>query len=236
MEDLAAFNDEALARAIAASPVPVITGIGHETDFTIADFCADLRAPTPTAAAELVAQPTSAWLNLLQSAQERLQTASIRVVDTLHQRLDLATQRMGRPSEFSAKARAALAAQAQQLNASAQHFVERKGQNLQLLAINHLRDRKPESELKDDTAATDDSPTAEVMGKNEAIGMMRLLLAEMSEEDKTLLQLKYHDDLKYQAISQRTGLSVCNVGYRLHHVLKGLADALRHAGIEGSRG
>jgi len=104
------------------------------------------------------------------------------------------------------------------------------------LAINHLRDRKPESELKDDTATSDDSPTPEVMGKNEAIGMMRLLLAEMSEEDKTLLQLKYHDDLKYQQISQRTGLSVSNVGYRLHHVLKGLADALRHAGIEGSRG
>lgn len=104
------------------------------------------------------------------------------------------------------------------------------------LAINHLRDRKPESELKDDTAAADDSPTPEVMGKNEAIGMMRLLLAEMSEEDKNLLQLKYHDDLKYQQISQRTGLSVSNVGYRLHHVLKGLADALRHAGIEGSRG
>ena len=104
------------------------------------------------------------------------------------------------------------------------------------LAINHLRDRKPESELKDDTAASDDSPTPEVMGKNEAIGMMRLLLAEMSEEDKTLLQLKYHDDLRYQDISLRTGLSVSNVGYRLHHVLKGLADALRHAGIEGSRG
>jgi len=104
------------------------------------------------------------------------------------------------------------------------------------LAINHLRDRKPESELKDDTAVADDSPPPEVMGKNEAIGMMRLLLAEIPEEDKALLQLKYHDDLKYQQISQRTGLSVSNVGYRLHHVLKGLADALRHAGIEGSRG
>ena len=104
------------------------------------------------------------------------------------------------------------------------------------LALNHLRDRKPESEIKDDTAATEDSPPPEVMGKNEAIGMMRLLLAEMPDEDKNLLRLKYHDDLKYQDISQRTGLSVSNVGYRLHHVLKGLADALRHAGIEGSRG
>ncbi len=104
------------------------------------------------------------------------------------------------------------------------------------LALNHLRDQKPESELKEDTAAAEEIPPADVLGRNEAIGTMRLLLAEMSDEDRTLIRLKYNDDLKYQEISQRTGLSVSNVGYRLHHVLKGLADALRHAGIEGSRG
>ena len=58
----------------------------------------------------------------------------------------------------------------------------------------------------------------------------------MTDDDRRLIQLKYHDDLKYQEISQRTGLSVGNVGYRLHHLLKGLADSLRSAGIEGSRG
>jgi RNA polymerase sigma-70 factor (ECF subfamily) len=66
--------------------------------------------------------------------------------------------------------------------------------------------------------------------------MVRLFLAEMPPEDRNLIQLKYHDGLRYRDISRRTGLSVGNVGYRLHHVLKGLADSLRNAGIEGSQG
>jgi exodeoxyribonuclease VII large subunit len=98
IEDLWAFNDEQLARTIVASPVPLVSGVGHETDFTIADFCADLRAPTPTAAAELAAQPRADALAALALATGRLQLALQRRCDAQGQRLDLAASRLGRPS------------------------------------------------------------------------------------------------------------------------------------------
>jgi len=99
MEDLWAFNDENLARAIVNSPVPIISGVGHETDFTIADFCADLRAPTPTAAAEMCAVPQAELLSNLQLWGNALQTIAHRQLDTQEQRLDRAQARLGRPSE-----------------------------------------------------------------------------------------------------------------------------------------
>ncbi len=98
LEDLWAFNDESVVRAVAASSLPVVVGVGHETDFTLADFAADLRAPTPTAAAELCAAPQAQRLGELSYLQERLSSAVQDAIDERAQRLDLLAQRLGRPS------------------------------------------------------------------------------------------------------------------------------------------
>ena len=97
MEDLWSFNDETLARCIAQSPVPLICGLGHETDFTIADFVADVRAPTPTAAAEMAATDRGVGLEALSVLEDRLTRALQRQQDRQAQRLDSIAARLSRP-------------------------------------------------------------------------------------------------------------------------------------------
>jgi exodeoxyribonuclease VII large subunit len=119
MEDLWAFNDEELVRTMARSPVPIICGVGHETDFTLADFVADLRAPTPTAAAELVSETTTVLLGLADGLGSRLQEAVERFVDRQSQRVDLATSRLGRPSNLAQRQRLVLSSVEQRMQHSA---------------------------------------------------------------------------------------------------------------------
>lgn len=99
IEDLWAFNEACVARAIRATPVPVVAGIGHETDFTIADFAADLRAPTPTAAAELAAPECATLRQDLDGLREQLRRRLERVLGDRQQRLDWLAGRLLHPAE-----------------------------------------------------------------------------------------------------------------------------------------
>ena len=134
LEDLWAFNDEQLARTIVQSPVPLMSGVGHETDFTIADFCADLRAPTPTAAAELVCQPKAVWLGALDVAEQRLADAVERYIDRQTQRLDWAARQIARPSGLATRQQQLLDRCAQRMQAAARNQLHGRDLRVQQLA------------------------------------------------------------------------------------------------------
>lgn len=100
IEDLWSFNEEVVARAIVACSMPVISGVGHETDITIADFAADLRAPTPTAAAEMAAAPRADWLAMLEAHADDLTRALKRRLADTAQTLDWLSRRLVSPSAY----------------------------------------------------------------------------------------------------------------------------------------
>jgi len=112
-----------------------VCGVGHETDFTIADFCADLRAPTPTAAAELCAQPQQVWLAALDAIQDRLRDGVERQLQASSQRLDWAASRVSRPSHLVTRQRARLAGYAQGLRHALQSGLQREKSRLQALDL-----------------------------------------------------------------------------------------------------
>ena len=126
LEDLWAFNDERVVRAIAAVHIPLICGVGHETDVTLADLAADLRAPTPTAAAELAAPDTQSCLHALSALAEALQRRVHGLVDQHAQRLDTLSLRLTRPAEAMRRRAHSLDMLAHRLATATQRAVEQQ--------------------------------------------------------------------------------------------------------------
>ena len=136
LEDLWCFNDERVVQAIVRSPMPLVCGVGHETDFTLADFAADLRAPTPTAAAELCAPPQKQSLQELDALAQTLMQAIDGLLDLQAQRLDRVTQRLGRPSARLHDCRQALLSLEHRVTAAARLSTQGQGHRLVSLAAN----------------------------------------------------------------------------------------------------
>lgn len=115
VEDLWAFNDEVVARAVAACSIMTISGVGHETDFTICDFVADLRAPTPTAAASAAAPDWATQMDMVDGYSQAIARRMRRKLDGLRQRLDFAARLLRSPAEQVASQRSQLAQKQSQL-------------------------------------------------------------------------------------------------------------------------
>ena len=164
MEDLWAFNDEAVARALAACPIPVISGVGHETDFTIADFAADLRAPTPTAAAEIAAAAREDWLAALEELAGGLSRGFKRLVSGRSQQLDWLARRLQSPSAAIAHERTRLSGLRARLGyamrvplSAARHALERQAARLSA----QLPDTRVQRSLLSDAARRMQSAAAQ---------------------------------------------------------------------------
>lgn len=141
IEDLWAFNEEVVARAIVASPIPVVCGVGHETDVTIADFTADQRAATPTAAAELASAGWFAAAQQLAALDGRLRAALRGLLEAGVQRLDLLSHRLTHPGARLQRDRQGLAHLATRLTAALAGRLRQQAVMVERLRLRLTRER-----------------------------------------------------------------------------------------------
>jgi exodeoxyribonuclease VII large subunit len=164
LEDLMAFNDEQLARAIADSPIPIVSAVGHEIDFTIADFVADLRAPTPSGAAEIVVPDREDWLRSLRSLAMRISRLGQRTLEDLGQTLDWLSRRLVQtsPSANLQRSMTRLTSLQQRLSGAARASVASVNHRLEL-AMRGLNSVSPLATLERGYAIVEDASSGKVL-------------------------------------------------------------------------
>ncbi|MDQ1815288.1 exodeoxyribonuclease VII large subunit [Massilia sp. CCM 9210] len=189
IEDLWSFNEEVLAHAIANCAMPVISGVGHETDFTIADFAADLRAATPTAAAELAATPHADWIASLSADCGDLRRAMRHTLNDAHQSLDNWQRRLLSPSARIGHQRLELVALSTAMTHAMRAPLQRQGYSLAQLRArwaSHRPDvRALRSELASQQRRCTGSLASQLAQKRDALGALAAQL-ELLNPQRTL--------------------------------------------------
>lgn len=186
IEDLAPFNEESLARAIFASQIPVVSGVGHEIDFTICDLVSDLRAPTPLAAADMVIPDKAKLKETILELEERLKRALKNLVEKMRGRIERLTLLLRERRTFFERQRLFLDELEEEMIEIMKNYVAEKRDRLSSL-IQRISDLNPESILKRGYSITLKGTTKEVVKSKDQVGLNEELFVLLYDGKITVL-------------------------------------------------